>query len=904
MDVDLSEYIDEYLIELEEQLERLDDCLLDLEKDPTSEELIKEIFRITHTIKGSASTMGFEPIAIVSHAMEDLLGEAREEELTITPPMMEAMNAAFKGIVRLKDNLANQEEEPVDTESLTTGLEKFLPDAQAQAVANLASRAPQPTPVLPQAPAAPPAVDDGDQLSPELEALLELGGSGGKVSRYLIELNFDPDMEMKSVRAFLVIKKLKELGEILEARPSVADLENNADPSFSLLQILYQSGEDPDKIQQSAQFGNARSVEMIEVGPTATLLELTGLTSEAPAPASPTPPPPAPAPSPPVVAEPPPVPPPVPPPAPAVSAPPAPLDPAGDPPPEPAANGEVSEDDWNEAAAEAGFPGRVAPPAKQLMEMMGENHRSEVVDALNQNDNVFEIDILFQDGSPRSMTRAMQIQQRVDDVARIILADPNQSSLHNTFRGRLQLLVATDLESEQLKDLMVAEEVGRSTFTSIGMERFESVEGADDSEGEEEKPSIRKEERRARQSQAETAKITATQTVRVPVERLNKLMNLVGELVINKTQFVNLFARYMESGDAERLRSGIQELNQNLSTITNELQTGIMKVRMVPIGQVFSRFTRLVRDLSKSLGKRVTLLIEGSETEIDKNVIDEIGDPLMHLVRNALDHGIEDPEVRKMKGKPEEGFLMLRARHVGENILVETVDDGAGLDLEKLKKRALERGLVDEVKLRQMSTSEIYNFIFAPGFSTASEVSSVSGRGVGMDVVKEAIQKLRGEITIKSEKDNGTTIQIKLPLTLAIIQGLLVRVAGETFAIPLSSVRETIQLDRGNIHVINNHRVINFRETVIPLIFLNDFFELADARSNKNFIVFAEDDDNRIGLVVDSLIGRREIVSKALDKRFVAVKGVQGATVLGDGTVSLILDVPALVDDAKTRFYQ
>jgi two-component system chemotaxis sensor kinase CheA len=360
----------------------------------------------------------------------------------------------------------------------------------------------------------------------------------------------------------------------------------------------------------------------------------------------------------------------------------------------------------------------------------------------------------------------------------------------------------------------------------------------------------------------------------------------------------------MDTGDAERLRSGIQELNQSLSTITNELQTGIMKVRMVQIGQVFSRFTRLVRDLSKSLGKRVTLLIEGAETEIDKNVIDEIGDPLMHLVRNALDHGIESPEVRKTKGKPEEGFLMLRARHVGENIIVETVDDGAGLDLERIKKRALERGITDEAKLRSMTVNEIYNFIFYPGFSTASTVSSVSGRGVGMDVVKEAIQKLRGEITIKSEKDNGTTIQIKLPLTLAIIQGLLVRVANETFAIPLSSVRETIQLDPEFVHVINSHPVINFRETVIPLIFLQHYFELGDARSNKNFIVFAEDDDSKIGLVVDSLIGRREIVSKALDKRFISVKGVQGATVLGDGTVSLILDVPALVDDAKSRFYQ
>ena len=881
MDVDLSEYVDEYLIELEEQLERLSSCLLELEKTPDAPELIKEIFRYTHTIKGSASTMGFEEIATISHAFEDLLGEAREGTLSITPPMLEVMLRAFDRITVLKENITADVKTPVDAAEMAARLRAHLPAAGPPPDVHPGAKAapppvqappppPQAAPVSATAPAAAPAASPAEtRLSPELEALLASEPS----PVYHCRLEFEPEMEMKSVRAFLVLKKLKDVGEILKSSPTLTELETNANPAFSILDIWVRTKDAPERLEQIAAFGNAASISVKPgVAPAAT-------------PAPPAHPPGQPA-ARPV-------------PRPAAASPPPPSAPPSPPFPEEPRRLEGQWQAVQPPAQQLQLLSTVSP--RRLLDLLSEEQRSVVVESLNQNLNVFEVDILFQDASPKSMTRAWQIWQRVSDVARIILSDPLPESIHKGFSGRLQLLLATEKEIEHLRDMLVAEEVGKSTFTTIGMERMEPVALVEPVDQVAAGAAVMA---AARDAAAEAAKIAATQTVRVPVERLNKLMNLVGELVINKTQFVNLFARYMDTGDAERLRSGIQELNQSLSTITNELQTGIMKVRMVQIGQVFSRFTRLVRDLSKSLGKKVTLLIEGAETEIDKNVIDEIGDPLMHLVRNALDHGIETPEVRKTKGKPEEGFLMLRARHVGENIIVETVDDGAGLDLERIKKRALERGITDEAKLRAMSINEIYNFIFYPGFSTASTVSSVSGRGVGMDVVKEAIQKLRGEITIKSEKDNGTTIQIKLPLTLAIIQGLLVRVANETFAIPLSSVRETIQLDPEFVHVINSHPVINFRETVIPLIFLQHYFDLGEARSNKNFIVFAEDDDSKIGLVVDSLIGRREIVSKALDKRFISVKGVQGATVLGDGTVSLILDVPALVDDAKSRFYQ
>jgi two-component system chemotaxis sensor kinase CheA len=526
--------------------------------------------------------------------------------------------------------------------------------------------------------------------------------------------------------------------------------------------------------------------------------------------------------------------------------------------------------------------------------------KNRAVEALNEDLNVMEVTILLNDAGERSSARALTILRYLRQNAEVLhckpAMDPNDPTM--VFRGSLQILIATDREVDQLRELALAEEVEKSTFAPIALDGLELV-------------TTEEAQRRSKQRQEAAGKVVRSSssssgvskgklaTVRVTVDRLDHLMNLVAELVISKTQLQQLVLRYHRGSEADQLLQRLVEVNGRLSRLTTELQEGIMKARMVQIGQVFFRFNRLVRDLSKNLGKNVEFLIEGTETELDKTVIDEIGDPLMHLIRNALDHGIEAPEIRQKKGKPPKGILLLKASHAGDHIVVETADDGKGMDVEQIRASAVRKGVLTEYEARKLSSAEVFNLIFAPGFSTAEEVTSVSGRGVGMDVVKTTIEGLGGEIQVKSEVNVGTSIQIKLPLTLAIIQGLLIWVGEECFAVPLSTVKETIQLNEDAIHNFNGYPAMVFRGEMITLIFLDEFFEIPRVPRKKRFVVFAGVDEERVGLIVDSLIGRREIVIKSLDKTFMDVRGFAGATVLGDGQVSLILDVPALMDQSR-----
>ncbi len=540
---------------------------------------------------------------------------------------------------------------------------------------------------------------------------------------------------------------------------------------------------------------------------------------------------------------------------------------------------------------------RVSPKGS-LLSLLTEDMKSQVVEYLSQDQNVLEVTVLLNDAGERSAARALTISNYLRQNSSIILMQPSESDISagDAFHGSLQVLISTDREVEQLRELALAEEVEKTTFTPIALDGLELVTT---------------EEARRRHSQRQMATTAGSKTparaelkgnmptVRVTPDRLDYLMNLVAELVISKTQLQQLCIQHSQGVDPDEFQTRMVEVNGRLSRITTDLQEGIMKARMVQIGQVFFRFTRLVRDLSRSLGKNVEFLIEGTETELDKTVIDEIGDPLMHLIRNALDHGVEDPEERKKKGKPAKGILLLKASHAGDHIVVETADDGRGMDPAAIRASAIRKGVISEEDAKNLSTAESFNLIFMPGFSTSSEITSVSGRGVGMDVVKTTVEGLGGEIQVKSEVNVGTSIQIKLPLTLAIIQGLLVRVGTEIFSIPLSTVKETIQLEEGMVHSFNGYPTIVFRGEVITLLRLDDFFGLPRQKKRKRFIVFAGVDDDKVGFVVDSLIGRREIVIKSLDKTFMDVKGFAGATVLGDGQVSLILDVPAVMERSR-----
>ncbi|GAA6783483.1 chemotaxis histidine kinase/response regulator CheAY2 [Helicobacter pylori] len=396
--------------------------------------------------------------------------------------------------------------------------------------------------------------------------------------------------------------------------------------------------------------------------------------------------------------------------------------------------------------------------------------------------------------------------------------------------------------------------------------------------------------------------IGVEQTVRVDVRRLDHLMNLIGELVLGKNRLIRIYSDVEERYDGEKFLEELNQVVSSISAVTTDLQLAVMKTRMQPVGKVFNKFPRMVRDLSRELGKSIELIIEGEETELDKSIVEEIGDPLIHIIRNSCDHGIEPLEERRRLNKPETGKVQLSAYNEGNHIVIKISDDGKGLDPVMLKEKAIEKGVISERDAEGMSDREAFNLIFKPGFSTAKVVSNVSGRGVGMDVVKTNIEKLNGIIEIDSEVGVGTTQKLKIPLTLAIIQALLVGVQEEYYAIPLSSVLETVRISQDEIYTVDGKSVLRLRDEVLSLVRLSDIFKVdAILESNSDvYVVIIGLADQKIGVIVDYLIGQEEVVIKSLGYYLKNTKGIAGATVRGDGKITLIVDVGAMMDMAKS----
>ncbi|GAA7873671.1 chemotaxis histidine kinase/response regulator CheAY2 [Helicobacter pylori] len=396
--------------------------------------------------------------------------------------------------------------------------------------------------------------------------------------------------------------------------------------------------------------------------------------------------------------------------------------------------------------------------------------------------------------------------------------------------------------------------------------------------------------------------IGVEQTVRVDVRRLDHLMNLIGELVLGKNRLIRIYGDVEERYDGEKFLEELNQVVSSISAVTTDLQLAVMKTRMQPVGKVFNKFPRMVRDLSRELGKSIELIIEGEETELDKSIVEEIGDPLIHIIRNSCDHGIEPLEERRRLNKPETGKVQLSAYNEGNHIVIKISDDGKGLDPVMLKEKAVEKGVISERDAEDMSDREAFNLIFKPGFSTAKVVSNVSGRGVGMDVVKTNIEKLNGIIEIDSEVGVGTTQKLKIPLTLAIIQALLVGVQEEYYAIPLSSVLETVRISQDEIYTVDGKSVLRLRDEVLSLVRLSDIFKVdAILESNSDvYVVIIGLADQKIGVIVDYLIGQEEVVIKSLGYYLKNTRGIAGATVRGDGKITLIVDVGAMMDMAKS----
>ena len=405
---------------------------------------------------------------------------------------------------------------------------------------------------------------------------------------------------------------------------------------------------------------------------------------------------------------------------------------------------------------------------------------------------------------------------------------------------------------------------------------------------EEETKPVQNSEKKKEEKQTPTTKVS-NKSIRVNIERLDILMNLFEELVIDRGRLEQISQNLKDQE--------LHETVERMSRVTGDLQNIILNMRMVPVETVFNRFPRMVRQLARDLNKKINLQIVGAETELDRTVIDEIGDPLVHLIRNALDHGIETPEVRKANNKDEEGSVILRAYHSGNHVFIEMEDDGAGINKEKVLSKAISKGIVTEESAKTLTDSQIAELIFASGFSTADKISDVSGRGVGLDVVKNTIESLGGSIMIDSQEGKGSLFSIQLPLTLSIISVMLVEIQEEKYAIPLSSIIETAIVHKNDVLQAHNQTVIDFRGKVVPLLFLKDIFDVPNYKEENDYysILIVRKGDKLAGLVVDGFIGQQEVVLKSLGTYLSSAYAISGATILGDGQVALIVDCNALI---------
>ncbi|MDC7221358.1 MAG: chemotaxis protein CheA [Spirochaetales bacterium] len=597
---------------------------------------------------------------------------------------------------------------------------------------------------------------------------------------------------------------------------------------------------------------------------------------------------------------------------------------------------------------------------------------------------VYQVSVSFDESNPMNSVGGIQVFARLKDKGSILKTIPDFEKLYeDQYWAVVEYFVATENSEEDLKvaatisdvttnvtvsdldgeDIKVfeKEEVTVSVPASTPVEKKASV-SKEVVESTEEK-SIENIQEEIEEAQAEAAvqkkpvpkkksKAASSSILRVDSKRIDNLLNLVSEAVINKASFNQISNQFVdittelsvaENEYKERLKTLFENIPQilekvqkgespaelrddlsnqyedlfavfdsfdsklkttlgvfkntaaNLGRNTGDLHEGILRIRMVPINQIFSRFPRLVRDLCKSLDKKVDLVIEGEDTELDKSVTEQLLDPLMHCIRNSLDHGIEHPEERTEAGKDEMGTLFLKASNEGNMIVIEVSDDGAGINPERIRTKAIERGVIHPGK--SLTDADVYNLIFEPGFSTAKTVTNVSGRGVGLDVVKKEIEKLNGSVSVDSELGKGTKFTIKLPLTLAIVQGLLVRVGTEIYAIPITSVIESHRIKPDDIKIIDNYEVFNVRSDVISLLRLDKLFRIPSESDKEHlFVVIVGSGDKKMGLVVDSLIGEEDVVIKPLKDRYTNSPGIAGATILGDGTVSLIIDVSQLLD--------
>lgn len=530
-----------------------------------------------------------------------------------------------------------------------------------------------------------------------------------------------------------------------------------------------------------------------------------------------------------------------------------------------------------------------------------------IQEAKKMGKNVYGMNVVVQDTCILKAARAFLVFKALEEKGEIVVSNPSAQDVEDEkFDKDFTLIIVSDDSLEAVigaaESVSEIESVKAAELVLEQTENYQSVEqsSADEKNVETAKENTSLESRQQSSAPAPSAKAekktspgkpVVNRTVRVDIEKLDVLMNLVSELIIAKNSMV------AASNQDQGKNDGLHEHIEYLESVTTSLHESVMKVRMVPIESVVNKFPRMIRDLSKSLNKKMELYMSGEETELDRTVVDEIGDPLMHLLRNAADHGLESAQVRAQRGKPPVGSIFLDAYQDGNNVVIEVRDDGNGIDVNVVRNKAIEKGVITAEQADNMPDKDIINLLFLPSFSTAKKVTDVSGRGVGLDVVRSKIESLSGEVEVKTQLGVGSTWTIRLPLTLAIIQALMVIVGGEKYAISLGSIQTIEDIAPSDVKLVQNKEVISLRGTVIPLIRLSEILDIESTKgSDENLIVvIVKKGDKMAGMVIDELIGQQEIVIKSLGKYIKQCKFISGATILGDGEVALILDANALI---------
>ena len=560
-----------------------------------------------------------------------------------------------------------------------------------------------------------------------------------------------------------------------------------------------------------------------------------------------------------------------------------------------------------------------------------EIEKSQIEDAVEKGEKLYKVLFHIEDDCDMKYPRAYLVFNNFENTVTVLKTVPDiEKETEDAKFSEVALYILSSVPVDDLKDCADVDQIDRLEISEISLnmaigvgdlltadeiQKAEEMEQAwaedlvrqkmEEQLAEDNKPQQappQETKAPAAKSATKTAgsgeKIVQKQTIRVDTERLDELINLVGELIINRSRFMQISDKITDSSSIQELKAEIEDATSELERISDQMQMKMMQTRMVPVGTVFSKFPRMVRDLANSLHKNIHLEIIGENTEIDKTVIEHLAEPLTHLIRNSVDHGVESPEEREKKGKNREGHVTLKAYQEGSNIYIEVEDDGNGLNIEGIKNKALENGIVTPAQLVGMPAQEIYDFIFAPGFSTKKEISSVSGRGVGMDVVKTELVKMRGRIDISTKLGEGTKFTIVLPLTTTIVEALLVNVDENIFAIPISVVEETLKINRSEIKEFDDYQVYNLRNETLAVIQLSDLVGMERIKKDDEdvYIVVVSFEKRRIGLIVNNLMGDQDIVIKGLDDVLKNNEGVAGAAVLGDGRIVLVLDTSTLVN--------